>query len=307
MVNSSFNPKIQLLKSLLISDFPSGSSINYYEGKFYLIGDDSTNILILDANYQKVDSVLLFDYSVKRIPKSDKTDLEGSVILDIAGVNHLLIVGSASRKNRKRIILIPFSKKGIDFTTLSNSIHKTKVFINRIHLNGIEEINLEGVCLINDNLLLGNRGNRSRQNNYLIITDRNFWERQEDSKIQIRRLLMPANDQNKLLGLSELCYIKELDMLLITLTSEDTADAYLDGSIGDSYIGWIRNATTMIQLEELMFDGLICLSDVDPSFTKEKIEGICLESVKGSEILVHLIADNDAGESRLFKISVIFN
>jgi hypothetical protein len=297
-------PEIQIVKSSLIPDFPSGSSINYHEGKFYLIGDDATNILVLDTNYQKIDSVHLFDYSEKRIPKADKTDLEGSTILEIDGVNHLLMVGSASRKNRKRIILIPFSATGLTLKTLRNSFYKTKAFIKRIKLQDIEEVNLEGVCLLKGDLILGNRGNRSGQNNHLIITDRNFWEHQDDSKLLTRKLLVPDDHPSEILGLSELCYIEERDMLLITLTSEATDNAYDDGAIGNSYIGWIRNASISLKADQLKLDGMIGLADVDAIFKQEKIEGVCAESVTGSDIILHLISDNDAGESRLFKIKM---
>jgi hypothetical protein len=297
------NPKIQFIKSFLIPDFPSGSSINYHKGKFYLIGDDATNILILDTEYRKIDSIHLFDYSEKRIPKPDKTDLEGSVILEIEGVNHLLMVGSASRKNRKRVILIPFSDTGLNFKTLKNSVHKTKVFIKRIRSNDVEEINLEGVCLLKGDLVLGNRGNRTSQNNHLIITDQNFWLRQDEAKLLLRKLVIPADHSQVILGLSELCYIEETDTLLITLTSEATSNAYDDGEIGNSFIGWVKNVSKKLQ-DDVLLDGMISLVDVDPAFKNEKIEGICVESVSDSEIILHLISDNDSGESRLFKIKM---
>jgi hypothetical protein len=292
------------MRSLLLSDFPSGSSINYHSGKFYLTGDDSTHILIMDQDYQKIDSVHLFDHSEKRIPKADKIDLEGSAILEIEGANHLLILGSASRKNRKRIILIPFSDMDLDFKTHKHSIHKTKDFIKRVKSTGIEEINLEGICLLNGDLILGNRGNRSNQSNHLIITDQNFWERQETAKLLVRKLVTPAHDAENL-GLSELCYIKELDILLITFTSEATANAYDDGAIGNSYVGILREAAVNLQAKEVRLEHLINLADVEPLFKNEKIEGVCAERITGKEIILHLVSDNDAGESRLFKIKML--
>lgn len=296
--------KIILLKSLLLSDFPSGSSINYHQGKFYLIGDDATHILVLDNNYKKLDSVFLFDYAEKRIPKVDKTDLEGSVIFDIQGTPHLLIVGSASRKNRKRVIVIPFSDTGLNFQSQKNSFYKTKNFTKRIKVNNIEEVNLEAVCFLKNDLILGNRGNRSTQSNQLIITDHDFWEHQEDARIIIRKLNLPANHSSEMLGLSELCYVAEMDLLFITLTSEATSNAYDDGEIGNSYLGWIKGASEKLTSEEVTPDGIINLSEVDLSFAKEKIEGICVETVSADDITLHLIADNDLGESRLFKVKI---
>jgi hypothetical protein len=55
-------PKTEFLSSLLLTDFPSGSSINYYDGKLFLVGDDANDILILDTDYKKIDSKLMADY-----------------------------------------------------------------------------------------------------------------------------------------------------------------------------------------------------------------------------------------------------
>jgi hypothetical protein len=288
----------------LLDEFPSGSSINFHNEKFYVIGDDATHLLVLDREYQKTDSVYLFDYAEKRIPKADKTDLEGSVVLTRGDSPCLLIVGSASRKNRKRIILIPFSDKGLNLRSQSISFHKTKVFIKKIGSMGIDEVNLEGVCVINGDLVLGNRGNRSSQNNHLIITDPDFWEHQEDARLLIKKLSIPKEHSHESLGLSELCYVESIDLLLLTLTSEATDNAYDDGAIGNSYLAWIENASQKMQFEELATDGILNLADVDPVFKSEKIEGVCVESVAPSKLIVHLIADNDLGESKLFKIQI---
>jgi hypothetical protein len=298
---------MELIKSHVISDFPSGSSINFYKGNLYLIGDDSTNILILDSNYNKIDAVHLFDFEEKRIPKTEKIDLEGSVIYALEGVDHMLIVGSASRKNRKRIILIPFSENRLDFKTLKNAIHKTKVLAKRITASGIEEINLEGVCILKDDLILGNRGNRSQQSNHIIVTDKNFWQHQDDAKLIIRKLILPETYANAALGLSELCYIEQIDTLMITFTTEATDNAYDDGAIGDSYFGIIKNAAAKLQAAEIVIEKMIKLSDVDTIFSCQKIEGICVESIIDSEIIFHLVADNDLGESRLFKVRMLWD
>jgi hypothetical protein len=299
-------PKIQLLKSFLLHEFPSGSSITYRNERFYVIGDDATHILVLDSEYQKLDSIHLFDYAGKRIPKADKTDLEGSVVLTVGGEDHLLIVGSASRKNRKRIILIPFTSSGLNLNSHNSSFYKTKAFVKRIKADDIEEINLEAVCLVGKHLILGNRGNRSQQENHLIVTDPDFWEHQDDATLITLKLLLPEMHAKELLGISELCYLSAMDLLLITLTSEATDNSYDDGAIGNSHLGWIRNASTKLKDKNITVDGIVDLGAVDPIFKNEKIEGICAEIITSADATLHLISDNDSGESRLFKISVVW-
>jgi hypothetical protein len=50
-------------------DYPSASSIEYFDKKLYVMGDDATNLLILDTNLNIIDSIPLLSYPGKRIPK----------------------------------------------------------------------------------------------------------------------------------------------------------------------------------------------------------------------------------------------
>jgi hypothetical protein len=106
-------------------------------------------------------------------------------------------------------------------------------------------------------------------------------------------------------GVSEMCYVESMDRLLITLSSEATDSVYEDGAIGDSCIGWIDSISTKIQGTHLSLDGVLDLSDCNEIFKGEKIEGLCVESVVGNELLIHLVSDNDQGVSRLFTIKML--
>jgi hypothetical protein len=296
--------KLHLVKSLLVSDFPSGSSINYYEGKFYLIGDDSRNVLVMTSEYESLGSIHLFDFAEQRITKQEKVDLEGSAVVRLHNRDNLLIVGSGSRKNRKRIIVIPLTQAGLEIDNMQHAIYKTKDFLKRIEAAGLAEINLEGVTLVNNELVLGNRGNRSTQDNHLIVTDPNFWENQDKACLAIKRLIMPPNTKD-VLGVSELCYIRENDTLLISFTSEATGNAFDDGEIGDSYIAWISHASAQLLKDEIILDELINLSTVDDAFKRQKVEGMCYQ-LEGADFTLQLVSDNDNGESRLFQVLMNF-
>jgi hypothetical protein len=300
---NSVNVKIKLLKSLHLPGFPSGSSINFHHDRFYVIGDDSTNILVLDKQYQHLNSIHLFDHPEKRIPKVDKVDLEGSTVIKSDGVDSLLIVGSASRKNRKRIIKVPLTNPGETPNGLEHSIIKTKDFVKRIKNQGIEEVNIEGVTIAGTNLLLANRGNRTNEQNHLFLTTNNFWEDQDTADLQIIKLDLPSH-QSENPGLSEICYLGDLDILLLTLTSENTANAYDDGEIGDSYLGLVNHASSKLKEGNLMIDVLVNLTEAAPQFKAQKIEGVCVESANEDSMVLHLVSDNDLGESTLFKVEL---
>jgi hypothetical protein len=300
------NPTVQLLQFLLLANFPSGSSINYYENKLFLLGDDARTILVLDKSYRAIDSIRLFDYPEKRIPKSKKADLESSAIVTVAGVRHLLALGSASTEDRKRFLLIPLTSDGLIDHSKPLLTDTMKEFIARVTKAGINEVNLEGAFVREDNLILANRGNRNSPKNHLIVTEGNFWVRQKEAALRILPIELPGS-RGEFLGISELCYLKSKDVFLFTFTSEATTNAYDDGVIGSSYIGWISNAATKLTHAKLNLDGMINLSEVNREFKSQKIEGLCVEWADNDEILLHLISDNDNGESKLFKVLLKLN
>ncbi|MGE0589804.1 MAG: hypothetical protein AB7O48_14600 [Cyclobacteriaceae bacterium] len=297
------NPTIQLLVSLLLTDFPSGSALCYHAGKIYLIGDDATQIVVLNPDYGKVDSITLFNSSERRIPKSQKTDLEAATLVELKGQKHILIVGSASTEKRKRVTLIPMNSLG----QLQEPLrwYDVREFIDRIVMSGIEDVNLEGVTIIGGLAILANRGNQSKPTNHMIVTENNFWDSQTETPIDICPLILP-DSHTEFAGVSEVYYSGANDVLFLSFSNEDSSNSYDDGTIGGSFIGWINNASQRIDSREWRLDGLIPLADVAQEFAKQKIEGLCVELVEGNKYILHLISDNDLGESKLFKIKMEF-
>lgn len=296
-------PVIELLKSFLIADFPSGSSINYYEGKLYLVGDDANNLLILDNTYKRVGSIPLFDYPTKRIPKEQKADFESSTIININGAIYLFVLGSASREERKKEMLIPLLNAGHDHKKLFIQALYKPAFFKQLKTKGINDINVEGATIIGDHLVVANRGNTANPQNLLVFTNSIFLKPQNEIAVSISKLVLPAQLPG-FAGVSELCYIESKDMLLFTFSSEATDNSYDDGVIGNSYIGWINNIKNKINHPELILDEMIDLPAIIKDFKNEKIEGVCVEAVHGNELTLHLVSDNDAGASKLFKVKV---
>ena len=270
------------------------------------MGDDARTIIVLDTHYQLLDSLRLFNYPEKRIPKSKKIDLESSAIVTIAGNRHLVALGSASTNDRKKALLVPLTAGGtIDHSgpVLPKS---TSAFVDRLTNGGVKVVNIEGATTMRRSMILANRGNRNHPNNYLIITEEDFWSLQKEASLRIVPIEL-AGSHSKFLGISELLYVESKDMILFTFTSEGTNNAHDDGVIGDSYIGWVNNGAAKLNQGNLRLDGMINLSDVSKEFKNEKVEGIAVERANGNELLLHLISDNDNGESKLFKVLLDFN
>lgn len=287
--------KIKLSDYKEVSSFPSGSGIEFYDNKVFLVGDDSREVLILNKRWKELERVPLLPGTESRLPKQTKSDLEATTIVTINRIPRLLVLGSGSlEKNRNKAILFnldSYLKDEFDLTP----------FYNRLTKAGIKALNVEAAAMVEDHILLGNRGNRKNPANQLIITRNAFWKHQSQAEISIVDLELPLKD-TKGIGISGLAYSLLNDTLIFTASTEQTDNAVDDGSIGDSYLGIIENASRKIGRKSLKVNELINLGEVHELFKGFKIESACIQSEKNNNLKLHLVADNDTGKSYLFKL-----
>ena len=270
------------------------------------MGDDARTALVLDRNYQRVDSVLLFNYRQKRIPKPEKVDLESSTIVTIMDRKYLLVLGSGSTEARKKILLLSLAPDGLIDHVTPPEQNGVQVFYDRLAKSGITEVNIEGAFTMDQKMVLANRGSKTFPDNFLTVTDNNFWTHQKEANIRLMSVEQPIG-KKEFLGISELCYVESKDLLLVVFTTEATSNSYDDGAIGSSYLGWVNHFTTKMLLPKLKLDGVTNLSEASHQFNHQKIEGVCLERADDNGLVLHLISDNDNGQSTLFKILLKFN
>jgi len=287
--------KIKLFDYKEVPSFPSGSGIEFYDDKVFLVGDDSREVLVLNKRWKELERVPLLPGTETRVPKATKSDLEATTIVTINRIPRLLILGSGSlAPNRNKAILFnldSYLKDEFDLT----------VFYNRISKAGIKNLNIEAAALVEDHILLGNRGNRKNPANQLIITRNAFWKHQQQAEISLVDLDLPLKDI-KGIGISGLAYSLLNDCLIFTASTEQTDNAVDDGALGDSYLGIIENASRKIGRKSLKVNELINLGGVHELFKGFKIESVCIQSEKTNRMKLHLVADNDTGKSYLFKV-----
>jgi hypothetical protein len=283
-------PEIQIKK---LDNYPSASSIEYNDGKLYLMGDDATYLLVLDTNLNIIDSIPLISYPGKRIPKDIKPDLEASAL----NADNLFLFGSGS--------LSPYRNSGWKYnlkTKDKDSINLEPLYLKAKAL-GVEQINIEGACFISGKLILVNRGNKGYTHNHLIITDEKLWE--SDSNLQISVVpVVTGKDYSSFRGISGLCYAKESDKLIMTVSTEDTKSSYEDGAIGKSYLWIIDDISTKLNKKSIRRDRLIDLEYIDSRFKGQKIESAAVIKETDKLIYLALVADNDDGSSTVFKMSI---
>lgn len=285
--------KIKLQEFKELADFPSGSGIEYFNEKLYVVGDDAKDILVLDKKWKKETSIPLFDSAELRIPKKIKADLESTTIIEVNKIPRLLILGSGSTLNRNRAILVNLDdhlKEELDITSFYNQMK-----------DDLEHVNIESSATILGKLLLGNRGNTSSPENTIIVTDMDFWRHPEKAEWNKVSFDLPNTD-GKVLGLSGMAYSHKNDWLICTMSTEATDNSYDDGAIGDSYLAIVENASRKISRKKMNVNDLINLSEVDEAFKGYKMESAAILSEKDGRIKMHLVADNDTGKSFLFRV-----
>lgn len=296
--------KLELLNFIELENYPSGSGIEYFDDKIYVVGDDSRDLMVMSKKWKNPTTINLFDSQDNRIPKSEKSDLEAMTVLTLDKKPHLLIIGSGATDKRNKALLLNLKNNAMKPLDLG-------VFYNRVKKAiGVEQLNIEGIAEVYDYLVLVNRGNTNQPNNHLIITKPDFWKNQEKASLQT---ILVDFDSVKLtagkLGISGLTYSDYHEDLFITISSEDTPNAIDDGKIGKSYLAVIENMYRKIgrEKDKIKLNQLIDLSKENEQFSGYKIESVCVQSAKDHSIKLHLVADNDEGKTYLFKIALDWN
>jgi hypothetical protein len=295
-VSSCYSPDFTFNRIKTLNDYPSGSALIYLNDKIYLTGDDANYVLIADTAFDPVDSIKLFGFDQKRIPKELKQDLEAATVVSVHKQQEILLLGSGS--------LAPNRNYGwlIDPSTKEKIQVDLKSFYDRLKKEGIETLNIEGITAIPGGMVLASRGNKSFPANYLIFTPGEFWNKQDS--IEIKKCKVGTNTDTALFhGISDLAYSKISDQLLLTISTENTSSATQDGAIGKSYLWIINNISAKKNMIAVNPNKIIDLEELDERFKGHKIESVCILFENKKEMQLALVADDDNSSSVLFKIT----
>ncbi len=283
---------ITLLSTRHFEDFPSASALEYTDGKLFVIGDDAAHLMVLDTNYRVIEKIAYLPDSVYRAPKDTKPDTESAVLLTHGEQTFLYAFGSLSTPARELLFQFPLdSLQGFTRTRFQPRASSL-----------IKEWNIEGAAMVMDQLLLANRANGTNRQNYFMLQTFDAAVNGQDNEAKVAELVLPSN--GSVIGISGLFYEEELDLLLFTASEEATQNAVDDGAIGESYLGVVENFSRKMFRKKMSPDGLIKLSTVDTAFARQKVESVCVQRASGKGLILFLAADNDNGQSRIFKLSL---
>jgi hypothetical protein len=286
-----------LLKKVKKLDYPSASALEYFNGRLYVMGDDANWMLVLDSSLNVLDSIRLFNYPGKRIPKNIKPDVEGMTLVWQPGNTRLLLAGSGSlAPYRYKSFLVDPIQKTVDSLGLDS-------FYRELSDMGLKEVNIEGIANLPQTAVLVNRGNLGNPANHLVFISQTLFTRGQPSRISLVR--MGGNsDTSEFRGISGLCYSRRSDKLIMTVSTEFTANAIDDGAIGKSYLWIVNNINSKRNWKGINPDKIIDLEKVDHRFKGQKIESVCITSETRDFLHLVLAADNDDGSSTLFTMVV---
>lgn len=285
-----------LEKTAITEFYTAGSALAMLDGRLYLAGDNMGHILVLNKHLETTGTVVLTGNSPTPMPKATKADIEAAVVVQHKNKDKLMLIGSGSHppyRNNAWIINSTGQTVRIDLTT----------FYDRIKSLGIKELNIEGAAALPGHILLSNRGNKTFPQNQLIITSADFWENQATAEINIKNI-GPVQTAEHFSGVSGMDYSILTGSLLLTVSTEDTKDSYADGLIGKSFL-WLINRfaekqNNLVILPDLIID----LEKLDERFKGQKIETVCILEETSAEMSLALAADNDTGNTVLFKVCI---
>jgi hypothetical protein len=273
--------------------YPSSSGVEYAQHQFYVMGDDATVLLVLDHHLNTIDSLPIVAYPVHRIPKDKKPDIEA---LALTTNQQLWMIGSGATPQRNNYWIADLANKKI-------SQHSFEKLYAAIKEKAISALNIEGATFMSESLLLANRGHHGFPFNHFVKIDTASIQHQKIPSFQIIPIQLPSAITH-FSGISGLCYSPTDDVLFATASTEETNNSLDDGAIGKSYIWIFENFSHFINTNSILPTHCIDLETVDNRFKAHKIESICLEKKTANNYHFLLAADNDNGQSTLFKLAL---
>ncbi len=255
----TYAPAMIATRLMRTLDASAASGLVLRDGIFHVVADDELSLCVfaIDGETRRIALLPgeLPDAHAER--KARKPDFE--ILVDL-GNDGLLAMGSGSRENRERAVLIAreAGTTVIDTAPLCAELRAT-----------FPQLNLEGGVLRGDELVLLQRGNRADRRNALVFVASDDLQR----ALATRRFTPTRAPRVVDLGLGDHDDVPwtgtDLALhaggdLLASVVLEDTADAYADGAclgsalarIGaDGSLRWLRRCDTTAKVEGIALDG----------------------------------------------------
>jgi hypothetical protein len=329
-------PQLQanIVRRRILKDLPSASGIEYCGGNWYIIGDDSPWLYILDNEWQIIQKIALFvperpatlenagaatiERAIERIPKALKPDFEMLTVLKAGSEEMLLAAGSGSLSPQRdaAYVIRPNNNHQANRISLTPLYDQLRAMPEVV---GNGRLNLEGLAADAECVFFLQRGNVSGKNVLIQYDLPAFMDfltglpgQLPIPKVYSYRLPSLGGLQSGFSGASLLPATIDMQagqpvlthargthtVLLFTASIEDTADEILDGQSMGSLVGFIDFS----QPEQL--SGWAWINEGGKKFTGKVESIISMGILSPTELQALAITDNDFGDSEILELRI---
>lgn len=290
--------ELTILNSKTIEDIPSASGIVKSGENYYIIGDDSAFLFVLNKEFEMISKIRLIDTlnsSEIRIAKSEKPDFE---TLEMIGDNEIVAFGSGSKSPQRNIFVrillqAPIIIESYDISGLYSNLLKLPILMN-------SELNIEATAYCNNQLYLFNR-----RKNLMIKFEYDKLLSYIKGEIAFPIPEITQFDLPKIKGVesgfSGATTLKNQSKIIFTASVEDTDNAYDDGEILGSFIGVIDISNHAISNAFEYCE----IPNMDINF---KVESVTVaDEISPMQTKLVLVTDNDLGSSTVIESLLLWS
>ena len=285
---------------------PSGSGMSWHQGRYFVVGDDSPHLFVLDRQFAITDRVRLKDYPVQadgRISKKLKPDFEAMASVAWKGSVWNLILGSGGLKGTRELGLLvstdgKFSVRAQDMAALYQD------FATLAGFQAGQAVNIEALAIARGDAFFFNRGNAVRNLVFQValgdLMDYMAGKTRRIAGIRMHAARLPRL-QGVEAGFSGADFWPEIDSLVYSASVEATGNAHDDGAVLGSYLGLIplsalKDGATL----DLTRSAQLIARNSSP--VRTKVESIALKHTDRRRATGALVSDNDDGSSEFFDL-----
>ena len=293
-----------IIQKRTLPSIPSASGIEYLNGTFYIISDNTAWLYLLDKNFEETARyplALKIEPENSVIPKKKKPDFEALTLINTPAGTRLLVLGSGSEspERDKALLLNPDDPAASPDPFLLTPFYDFLRSLPEV-AEGFR-LNIEAAAATSDRLLLFQRGNISGNNvmlNYKLKEVLQFLQVKNAPLPlpKIRKFRLPVL-KNLLSGFSGAAWLPEKEAVLFTASVEDTHNEVDDGISLGSYVGLIdlKNPAATPECTLVMADNQV--------FTG-KIESITPLEVSQTSLRAVAVTDPDGGASEILELEL---
>jgi hypothetical protein len=301
--NSGEKMNASLKTRVTLHEIPSASGIEFLDGKYWLIGDNSPWLFELNDAFELGEKHPVFPMdNVEKngvIPKSRKHDYEAMTSLSWEGDSALFIFGSGSKTKRFQGVLVRI--KNVIHPTVAAQKFDLTDFYSTIREKAKlkeSELNIEAAAVLGDHLFLFNRG----KNKLISIKVQHFIEylsgRRETIKLKVKTIELPEIDGIRA-GFSGATADEKFHRIVFTASVENTADWVADGEVLGSFIGVLN----LLSLKNHAEPKCVLIKNKQ-EILRVKAESIALQESSENSFRCLVVTDSDGGNSELLKLKV---